>query len=159
MYAKNNRSRATRRPGCTLYGLPVHCLSQADLEAEGNRAVHAHFHRPQNEHNRFMSASTPFELSTLRPLSRHADYASLPSKNARDGDAFMLACRKVSTATFHEQVFKWYRYRGIAGKRGLQATQLSSVVASHGSGSGSGGRLPVPQTMTRFERQMIAQFP
>lgn len=73
MEAQNRSSRLNK----TLYGLPVHCLTQADLELENARGLRDHFHAPENRHNRFMSSITDIDKGgCLREVERPIQYSN-----------------------------------------------------------------------------------
>lgn len=70
--ALNRSSRLNK----TLYSLPVHCLSDADIRMEHEKGIMFGFHRPENEANRFMASQTAFEKSILRDFQRPEPYNS-----------------------------------------------------------------------------------
>lgn len=58
----------------TLYSLPVHCLTAADLQNENAKGIMRHFHSPENSHNRFLASLTEQDRAILRHIERPADY-------------------------------------------------------------------------------------
>jgi hypothetical protein len=64
----------------TLYSLPVHCLNEQDLQHENARGIMAHFHAPENEHNRFLASLTQQERAILRHIERPSPYNSKSAK-------------------------------------------------------------------------------
>lgn len=75
----NRASRSNK----TLYSLPVHCLTAADLQLENAKGVMAHFHAPENSHNRFLASLTQEERAILRHVERPALYTS---RRANEGE-------------------------------------------------------------------------
>lgn len=64
----------------TLYSLPVHCLNEQDLQQENARGILAHFHAPENEHNRFLASLTQQERAILRHIERPSPFNSKSAK-------------------------------------------------------------------------------
>lgn len=69
-------NRSSRLNNKTLYSLPVHCLSDADIRMEHERGIMQGFHRPENSSNRFMASLTAFGKSILREIERPEPYNS-----------------------------------------------------------------------------------
>ncbi|KAF8073017.1 rpsQ [Scenedesmus sp. PABB004] len=80
----NNRSSRLNK---TLYSLPVHCLTNADLDAESARTVRGAFHRPENAHDRFLASLTQRDRAILRTIERPAAFSSRAQQPAGAGSA------------------------------------------------------------------------
>lgn len=77
-----NRASRTNK---TLYSLPVHCLTQTDLQLENAKGIMQHFHAPANSHNRFLASLTQQERAILRDFERPPPYNSTGTHDGEHG--------------------------------------------------------------------------